>query len=258
MSAAAAGAGCGGLVPAFIALNMLKKSKDLCASIPLGGNLACGSPEFMNELDRRALCTLFCCCMSSGGNQKCVAQVLFAADGYHGFQGHYKAETPYLGGGPVMSRNQPARPTRGRPGGSRIPDVVVVKDGSKPPVLGNIQKVYEMKFPGDSYSNALGPDDMTQQEAYKNLFGKDIDKNPMDAKNCGCDDAEKVRENASVLDKAKAWADKRDEAIAMKPAFNDDMWPAAASALGGLGAGSLATRAAGWLRGAAQGLGLAF
>ena len=63
---------------------------------------------------------------------------------------------------------------------------------------------------------------------------------------------------SSVLDKAKAWAAKRDEAIAMKPAFNDDMWPAAASALGGLGAGSLATRAAGWLRGAAQGLGLAF
>lgn len=79
----------------------------------------------------------------------------------------------------------------------------------------------------------------------------------MTAESCGCDDKDKLRENASVLQKASEWAAKRDEAIAMKPLFNDDMWPAAASVLGG-GAGSVVSTAAAWFQRAAQVLKFAF
>ena len=262
-TAGTASKGCGHLVPSFIGLDMFKKSNELCQQIPelknlQGIKLACGSDDFMNELDRKALCTLFCCCNQSGGKQNCVKDVLWQSDGFRGYKGHYKAEVPYLGGEPRMSRSEPERATRGRPGGSRIPDVVVVKDGSKPPTLDNIQKVYEMKFPGDKYDDTrIGPDKMTQQKAYKKIFQEKIDEDPMTAESCGCDDKDKLRENASVLQKASEWAAKRDEAIAMKPLFNDDMWPAAASVLGG-GAGSVVSTAAAWFQRAAQVLKFAF
>jgi hypothetical protein len=48
-----------------------------------------------------------------------------------------KAEVPYdmtkNPPAPIMSKNDPRRATRGSPKGSRIPDVVVVHDGTKPP-----------------------------------------------------------------------------------------------------------------------------
>src|SRR5256885_13157601 len=36
--------------------------------------------DFDNELDRRALCELFCCCMTGGLGQRCVAGVVMQAD----------------------------------------------------------------------------------------------------------------------------------------------------------------------------------
>ena len=41
---------------------------------------------------------------------------------------------------PIMSNNNPDRSTHRKPDGSEIPDVVVVYDGKKPPVAGNIKK----------------------------------------------------------------------------------------------------------------------
>lgn len=226
------GTGCGHLQYGFRALDMLKKSDSLCQVLPPIGNQVCRSEDYMNELDRRALCTLFCCC-ENNGRQACVKNVLWAADGANGYTGHYKAEVPYIDRQPQMSRNNPKRATRGRPPGSRIPDVVVVKDGAKPPTLDNVQKAYEMKFPGDSYSNEIGPDGMTQQQAYKDLFEDKIDKKPMTTASCGCGDEDKKKENASVLQKARAWEAQRDQALAIKPLLNEEMWPLILSALTG-------------------------
>ncbi|XJC75201.1 hypothetical protein ACHFCA_33970 [Delftia tsuruhatensis] len=148
---------CEQLVPAFIALNRLKRSRDLCKAVVLVGfNKVCGTRDFDNELDRRALCELFCCCMTGGLGQRCVAGVVMQADGFEGYRGYYKQEVPYRDGAPVMSRNEPVRPTRSRPAGSRIPDVVVVKNPRLPPVLDNVQRVYEMKFPGINFLQNLG------------------------------------------------------------------------------------------------------
>ncbi|WP_237426631.1 hypothetical protein [Delftia sp. CH05] len=42
----------------------------------VGFNKVCGTRDFDNELDRRALCELFCCCMTGGLGQRCVAGVV--------------------------------------------------------------------------------------------------------------------------------------------------------------------------------------
>lgn len=87
---------CEQLVPAFIALNRLKRSRDLCKAVVLVGfNKVCGTRDFDNELDRRALCELFCCCMTGGLGQRCVAGVVMQADGFEGYRGYYKQEVPY-------------------------------------------------------------------------------------------------------------------------------------------------------------------
>ncbi len=52
-----------------------------------------------------------------------------------------------------MSRNDPTRPTHSKPAGSKIPDVVLVIDPTRPPTQDNIKKVIEMKFPGDKGSD---------------------------------------------------------------------------------------------------------
>jgi len=248
--------GCDQLIPGFIGLNMLKKSDELCKTISLGGNYNCGSSDFMDELDRQALCTLFCCCKDHD-RQNCVKNVLWQADAFHKYTGHYKAEVPFKNKLPQMSRNEPERATRGRPGGSRIPDVLVVKDGSKPPTLDNIQKVYEMKFPGDSYDDGrIGPDGKTQQRAYRDLFKKKIDENPMTAESCACDDAEKQKEYSKVLERAYRWDVERGQKLTMVPLVNGQA-PAIAAAI--LSGGTSSTPAAVlWLGRMLAGLKFAF
>src|SRR5256885_17045791 len=82
-------------VPAFIALNRLKRSRQLCKAVVLMGfDKVCGTRDFDNELDRRALCELFCCCMTGGLGQRCVAGVVMQADGFEGYRGYYKQEVP--------------------------------------------------------------------------------------------------------------------------------------------------------------------
>lgn len=221
--------GCEQLVPGFIALNTVKRTNAICKAVPTLQNFdhACNSSDFLDEVDRRALCELFCCCMENG-RQKCVSDVLQTADGFSGYKGYYKAETPYIGGEPRMSRNEPARPTRSRPGGSRIPDVVVVNNPDLPPVLNNVRKVYEMKFPGDGYSSEIGPDGKTQLQAYQDLFGGKIDKSPMDEKSCDCEQRKKER----VLEKALAHEMERERQTSLVPRTNSDTAKAVAAAAG--------------------------
>ena len=223
---------CGQLVPAFIALNRLKRSRDLCKAVVLVGfNKVCGTRDFDNELDRRALCELFCCCMTGGLGQRCVAGVVMQADGFEGYRGYYKQEVPYLNKAPVMSRNEPVRPTRSRPAGSRIPDVVVVKNPRLPPVLDNVQRVYEMKFPGDKFSSEFGPDGMNQFQAYQEIFGEKFLKKALDAGSCACDsDGRNV--NESVLNQATLWQANREKAISLAERVNADTASAVGAAAG--------------------------
>ncbi|MPT50321.1 MULTISPECIES: hypothetical protein [Delftia] len=223
---------CGQLVPAFIALNRLKRSRDLCKAVVLVGfNKVCGTRDFDNELDRRALCELFCCCMTGGLGQRCVAGVVMQADGFEGYRGYYKQEVPYLNRAPVMSRNEPVRPTRSRPAGSRIPDVVVVKNARLPPVLDNVQRVYEMKFPGDGFSSEFGPDGMNQFQAYQEIFGEKFLKKALDAGSCACDsDGRNV--NESVLNQATLWQANREKAISLAERVNADTASAVGAAAG--------------------------
>jgi type VI secretion system secreted protein VgrG len=85
--------------------------------------------------------------------QQCVADRLWAYDRALSNQSTIKAEVPYdmsqAPPVPIMSRNDPTRPTHSRPAGSRIPDVVLVNDPTKPPTQNNIRKIIEMKFDGD-------------------------------------------------------------------------------------------------------------
>ena len=105
---------CEQLVPAFIALNRLKRSRDLCKAVVLVGfNKVCGTRDFDNELDRRALCELFCCCMTGGLGQRCVAGVVMQADGFEGYRGYYKQEVPYLNKAPSCRAG--ARTTHAQP-----------------------------------------------------------------------------------------------------------------------------------------------
>lgn len=223
---------CEQLVPAFIALNRLKRSRDLCKAVVLVGfNKVCGTRDFDNELDRRALCELFCCCMTGGLGQRCVAGVVMQADGFEGYRGYYKQEVPYLNKAPVMSRREPVRPTRSRPAGSRIPDVVVVKNPRLPPVLDNVQRVYEMKFPGDGFSNAEGTDGRTQHQAYSHIFEDKFLKDALDAGSCACDsDGESA--NEGVLNQAARWQANREKAISLAERVNADTSAAVGAAAG--------------------------
>jgi type VI secretion system secreted protein VgrG len=84
-------------------------------------------------------------------------------------QSTIKAQTPYdmskKPPAPIMSRNNPRRPTRGVPRGSRITDVVIVKDGTKPPTQDNIKRVIEVKFP------PTPPMSREQKKAYDKIAG---------------------------------------------------------------------------------------
>jgi len=223
---------CEQLVPAFIALNRLKRSRDLCKAVVLVGfNKVCGTRDFDNELDRRALCELFCCCMTGGLGQRCVAVVVMQADGFEGYRGYYKQEVPYLNKAPVMSRNEPVRPTRSRPAGSRIPDVVVVKNPRLPPVLDNVQRVYEMKFPGDKFSSEFGPDGKIQFQAYSDIFKEKFFKDALDAGSCACEgDGETT--NEGVLNQAMRWQANREKEIYLAERVNADTAAAIGAAAG--------------------------
>jgi type VI secretion system secreted protein VgrG len=113
------------------------------------------------DLERAIICQAICNCesmRSSSGRkmaQQCVTTKLRQYDASMGGQSTIKAEVPYdmsqKPPAPIMSKNHPG-PTTGHPKGSRIPDVILLHDGTKPPTQDNIKKVIEIKFPPDVLS----------------------------------------------------------------------------------------------------------
>jgi type VI secretion system secreted protein VgrG len=93
-----------------------------------------------------------------------------------------KAEVPYdmskRPPEPIMSKNDPRRATRSSPKGSKIPDVIVVKDGTKPPTQDNIKEVIEIKFPTDTLEDE-------QRTEYQTIAGEASLKE-LGPEQCGC------------------------------------------------------------------------
>lgn len=79
---------------------------------------------------------------------------------------------------PYMATTNPPQPAKVTPKGSRIPDVVIVKNVNLPPTQDNIQQIYEIKFP---------PDDWTEgQKADYGLIAGDAPVDKIGPDDCGC------------------------------------------------------------------------
>jgi type VI secretion system secreted protein VgrG len=87
---------------------------------------------------------------------------------------------------PIMSRNDPSRPTHRRPDGSKVPDVVLVKDPTKPPTQDNIRKIIEMKFEGD-------PVKFGQTRLFEKIAGPGTPVEIWTPETCGCGQEEPDR-----------------------------------------------------------------
>ena len=139
-------------------------------------------PE-LDPADKKVLCSAICKCNAipsvgvSGQSlkQSCVSNRLKALDSVSRYRSPYKAEVTYdmtkRPPAPIMDKEvetmprklwkgwtktlwpkDPERPVPYEPGVgyTRRPDVVIVKDPTKPPTQDNIKKVVEIKFPGDA------------------------------------------------------------------------------------------------------------
>ncbi|KYF73145.1 hypothetical protein BE11_43665 [Sorangium cellulosum] len=128
------------------------------------------------------VCGFICRCKEERLRQQCVTRHIRALEDASAHTSPLKAEVPYdmskRPPEPIMSKNDPRRATRSSPAGSRIPDVVVVKDGTKPPTRDNIKEVIEIKFPPDELKDE-------QRKAYTAIAGeaplKELGPDP-----CGC------------------------------------------------------------------------
>ncbi|WP_437494791.1 VRR-NUC domain-containing protein [Sorangium sp. So ce1014] len=129
-----------------------------------------------------AVCGFICRCKEEKLRQRCVTQHIRALEEASAHTSPLKAEVPYdmskRPPEPIMSKNDPRRATRSSPKGSRIPDVVVVKDGTKPPTRDNIKEVIEIKFPPDELKRE-------QELAYTAIAGKARFKE-LGPDRCGC------------------------------------------------------------------------
>ena len=152
---------------------------------PAGGG---GGPLTPDEV---AVCGLICVCKADPAPQKrpqdCVTARLRALEDASGQTTTIKAEVPYdmsqKPPAPIMSKKDPRRATRGKPKDSRVPDVVVVKDGTKPPTQDNIKEVIEIKFPPDKLSR-------DQADSYKEIAGRNRFR-VIGPDECGCPDPKK-------------------------------------------------------------------
>jgi hypothetical protein len=148
-------------------------------------------------IDDKLFCAVMCCCNTGAAKgaadqrlmQQCVNDVFNAADEDLNWKSRYKSEISYVMSPPnapgqpmpLMSRTTgiATKPTEYWQGGARAqlgdtwvaglgmvrrPDIVVVNDPCQPPVGGNIERVVEMKFEGDT-------SDTEQNEAYRQIAG---------------------------------------------------------------------------------------
>jgi type VI secretion system secreted protein VgrG len=148
------------------------------------------------EVEKLILCDAMCQCKDvrvgmdgKGPNrQNCVAERMRERDRLFPTVNTIKPEVSYDMSqdppAPIMSNNEPWRAS-GRPRkGTKRPDIVIVKDPSKPPTQDNIKRVIEMKFPGDKQ-----PDD--QMDDYDEIAGKGARAEVMTLDDCNCGEGER-------------------------------------------------------------------
>ncbi|MFS8068711.1 MAG: VRR-NUC domain-containing protein, partial [Byssovorax sp.] len=174
------------------------------ARLPLLGfpGLPPMAPTLGGDPEKPVICDAMCFCKNirdlpdgtrgtNGPNrQQCVAARLWAYDKALGNQSTIKAEVPYDMSQnpptPIMSQNDPTRPTHKRRLGSKIPDVVLVKDPTRPPTQDNIRKIIEMKFDND-------PEDPEQIRIFEKIAGPGIPVEIWTTTTCGCGKEETER-----------------------------------------------------------------
>jgi type VI secretion system secreted protein VgrG len=184
--------------------------------LPLLGFPGQGAPlqtfPLGSDPEKPVICQAMCSCKSArdlpngtrgttGPNrQQCVAKILWDYDRALSNQSKIKAEVPYDMSqdppAPIMSNNDPTRPTHSRPSGSKIPDVILVKDGTRPPTRDNIRKIIEMKFDGD-------PPDADQIKIFKRIGGRGVPIETWTPETCGCGEEERERVPVPVPEPAR-------------------------------------------------------
>jgi type VI secretion system secreted protein VgrG len=158
----------------------------------LGGGGGGGRPLMPEEL---VVCGFICRCKEESLAQRCVTQHIRAMEDASGHTSPIKAEVPYdmstKPPTPIMSKNDPRRPTRSWPAGSKIPDVVVVKDGTRPPTQDNLKAVIEIKFPPDQM-------DKQQRESYRKI-AREVPLKELGPDECGCPGRRQQRTQAQDM-----------------------------------------------------------
>jgi hypothetical protein len=178
----------------------------------------------LDYTDNKVLCSAMCRCQAQPNigadgrslKQECVSSRLKALDTALGHTSPYKAEytydmtkrppEPFLDK-EVQTKSRtlwpgwtktlwPKDPTRPQPykagrGYTRRPDVVIVKDPTKPPTQDNIKQVVEMKFPGDVYRPRQG-------ESYSIIAGDARKLVSMELEECDCNRAEPEKSKIPV------------------------------------------------------------
>lgn len=134
------------------------------------------------------ICDAKCDCQAKGEGQTCITKRLQSEDDLMGNSSTIKAEPPYDMSthppSPIPSKNNRKRTTRSKPKGSRIPDAVIVEDGTKPPTQNNIKAVIEVKLGDDDWRKG-------QQEAYELIAGRTDKLLVVDESNCKCPERKK-------------------------------------------------------------------
>ncbi|UUM28836.1 VRR-NUC domain-containing protein [Acinetobacter colistiniresistens] len=182
----------------------------------------------LDPQDKEVICKAICYCDArpnkgkAGHNQyqSCVSERLKELDRFLGHHSPYKPEVNY-----DMHKNPPepimdkgiltkahdylpgwikkywekdkGYPYEAGEGMVRRPDVVIVKDPTKPPTQDNIKQVVEIKFGTDDFGK-------TQKEEYAKIAGNRHKVKQLDANECDC--GNQKDDNASEVSTAAAWA----------------------------------------------------
>ncbi|MDZ7814417.1 MAG: VRR-NUC domain-containing protein [Ideonella sp.] len=173
----------------------------------------------LDPIDKKVLCAAMCQCDKAPNvgkdgkqlKQACVAKTLKEVDKHLDYESPYKQEINYdmtkSPPAPIMDKDNPTKGHDWLPGwigkyfgkdeetGEQIikhtpntgqirrPDVVIVKDPTKPPTQDNIKQIVEMKFPPDSLSEE-------QAAAYKKIAGDPSKLQTLKPDDCDCNSPE--------------------------------------------------------------------
>ena len=172
--------------------------------------VAIASEDKLDPQDKEVLCKAICYCNTTpnkgkaGNNQyqSCVSERLKELDRFLGHQSPYKPEVNYdmhkNPPEPVMDKGVLTKvhdylpgwikkywekdkgyPYEAGEGMIRRPDVIIVKDPTKPPTQDNIKQVVEIKFGADVF-------DRDTKEDYARIAGSEHKVKQLDADECDC------------------------------------------------------------------------